>query len=151
MKLMCWSFVAFTVIGLATECCFTGVRDQVRRFRRGEPIDRLLPCTTWLWSILVFGLSAVISFPVIAAVYPEIFTWPWPLRGLIYLAGIYGWEFFWGLVLEAVIGKCPWQYMDSPKRFWRYIEPNYAGLWFLYGFVLEWTYLRLIPLLVSIG
>jgi hypothetical protein len=139
--------IVFTVIGLATECCFNGVRDQINRKLRGEPVDWQLPCRTWLWSILVFGLSSAISFPLLLALYPQIFAWHWLVRGLFYLLGIYAWEYFWGCLLETLLGRCPWEYEASPYRIWRYLRPRFAPLWFAFGFILEWAQLRLLPVL----
>ncbi len=146
-----YGLLAFTVIGLATESAFNGVRDQINRRLRGDRIDWSLPCRTWLWSILVFGLSAAISFPLLAAFCPGVFAWPWPLRGVLYALGIYAWEYLWGWVTEKILGRCPWEYERSPFPVWRYIRPRFAPLWIAYGFVLEWAHLKLIPWLTTVG
>jgi len=147
MRSFLMSFATFSVIGLATESMFTGVRHQLRRLWRGHRPDWMLPCHTYSWSILVFGLSSAIAFPMIDAALPGFYGWHWVLRGLVFAFGTYAWEFFWGFAIEELTGRCPWQYKDSPWRIWRYCEPWYAGYWFLYGFVLEWVHLRLMPVL----
>ncbi len=141
------AFLTYAVLALAVESAFTGVADQVRRKSAGLPVDPMLPCRTSLWSIAVYGLSAAVSFPLLHRLYPAFFAWPWWLRGAVYIVGTYACEFSWGWVLERLLGTCPWQYKHSSWKIWRYIKPRYAGYWFAFGFVQEWTYLRLVPLI----
>jgi hypothetical protein len=149
----------YTVISLATECIFTGFGDQARRLLERKGIDWDLPCRTYLWAPVVYGIPAAVSFPLMdfvapgnafAGVWPfppsmpPFYDWPWWVRGAIYSAGIFAWEFYWAWVIETLTGKVPWQYKVSTYRIWRYIRPRYALFWGLFGFVLEWTHLHII-------
>jgi len=144
------NFATYAVISLASEAFFTGFTVQIRRRRRGEPIDWRLPCQPFLWSLIVYGLSAAISFPLLETAYPTFFHWPWFARGFGYMFGIYFWEYYWGWRIEDLTGTVPWKYRESPWRIWRYVNPYYAWSWFCYGFVLEFVHQRLIPALPGI-
>jgi len=112
-------------------------------------IDRRLTTRSNLWNIVVYGLSAAVSFSVLDTWRDGWFyTWPWYLRGVLFTA-IFFWEFTWGWAIEKLTGICPWRYERSLVRWKRYIKPGYVGLWISFGFVLEWTHLHLVPLIVS--
>lgn len=143
-------FLTYAVISLASEAFFTGITTQIRRVRKGEPIDWRLPCQPFLWSLFVYGLSAALSFRIIQIAYPAFFAWPWFLRGFAYMTSIYLWEYFWGWRIEALTGSVPWKYRESPWRVWRYVNPYYFWSWYCFGFVLEFIHLRLIPVLPSV-
>lgn len=143
------AFGLYTVLGLASEAVSTGVGDLFRRLRDGIPLDRTLPCRTQLWSIPVYGLSAAVGFALIAGWTPELFSWPWWARGACYMLGIFAWEFFWGWLLETILGECPWRYVDSPSAWRRYINPTFAPLWFGFGFALEAVQVWILPRLCS--
>ncbi len=138
-------FSIYTVWALSTEALFTGFADLIRNRRAGKIYNRELPCRTSLWSILVYGVSATLAFTLIAVFVPKFFLWPWWGRGLVYMIGIYCFEFCWGAILEKLTGACPWRYRDSRWRIWRYINPEYFFLWFLFGFSLEWIKLSVLP------
>ncbi|MEY4745097.1 MAG: hypothetical protein RL272_1042 [Candidatus Parcubacteria bacterium] len=144
------SFVTYSVISLASEAFFTGITAQIRRRRRREPVDWDLPCKPFLWSIVVYGLSAALSFRLIEVIHPAFFAWPWYLRGVAYMTCIYLWEYFWGWRIEALTGSCPWKYRESPWKIWRYVNPYFFWSWYCFGFVLEFVYFRLIPVLPRI-
>ena len=144
------SFVTYASISLAAEAFFTGITIQIRRKRRGEPIDWRLPCQPFLWSVIVYGLSAAISFRLIEIAVPAFFDWPWYLRGGAYMTSIYLWEYFWGWRIEAITGACPWKYRESPWRIWRYVNPYYFWSWYCFGFALEFVHFRIIPTLPSV-
>ncbi|KAF4520919.1 hypothetical protein B566_EDAN008894 [Ephemera danica] len=69
-----------------------------------------------------------------------------PLRGVIYLAWIYSWEFSTGLVLRTV-GACPWDYSDLPYNVGGLITLVYAPLWIILALVMERTVIRNLTLL----
>jgi hypothetical protein len=142
-------FAVFSVISVAAEAVFTGIGDQVRNVRNGDRVNWNLPCRSYLWSILVYGASAMVSFPIMGTLFPAFFALEWWWRGLFYVVGIFFWEFVWGWLIELVTGTCPWQYRRSTWRVWRYIKPEYAGFWFGFGFILEWAHAVLIPVLAA--
>lgn len=144
------SFLTYAVISLAAEAFFTSITHQIRRVRKREPIDWRLPGEPFLWSVFVYGLSAAVSFRLIELYHPAFFQWHWLLRGAAYMTSIYLWEYFWGWRIEALTGSCPWKYRDSPWKIWRYVNPYFFWSWYCFGFVLEFVYFRLIPVLPNV-
>lgn len=130
-------------------------RERLRDRRRIETnvpkdeIDWKLPCRTSLWSIPVYAVSATFAFGVMEALYPEFFARDWWVRGIVYMICTFVFEYLWGLILEEATGECPWHYRDSKWRIWRYINPEYAALWFFFGFALEWIHLEALPVAVA--
>jgi len=141
------SFVLYAGAGLLFEALFSGVFIQVERVLRGEKIDWDLPCKTYLWSILVYGLSAAVSFTLAYRCLGGFFDLHWALRGATYVLGIYLWEYFWGFLIETLTGKCPWRYRDTPRRIWRYVSPLFVPVWFGVGLMMEALYETVLPLL----
>jgi len=140
-------FAVFSILCVALEAVYTGVGDQIRRYRSGEKIDLMLPCRSWLWSVPVYGISAAVSFTFIDAFVAGFYGLPWAVRGTVFVIGIYLWKLMWGIALELKLGKCPWQYVESPRLF-RYIRPRHAPFWFTLGFALEWTHAQAVPALL---
>lgn len=138
-------FCLYTVWCLASEAVFTGVADVIRNYWAGNPFNSNLPCRTSLWSIPVYGISAAIAFGIVGAWKPGFFKWAWWKRGLVYVVGTYCFEFTWGWILESLTGTCPWLYRNSSFAVWRYIKPEYFGLWFMFGFSLEWIKVKILP------
>lgn len=143
------TLLVYTGLSFATESLFTGTVDTVRAYLQGRPVDLRFPCRTQLWGVFVYGVSATVSFPLISLLLPAFYGLPWAVRGVAYMLGIYAWEFFWGFVQESTIGFCTWRYRDSPYRILRYNSPMHGPFWFLFGFVLEWTWLTFIPALMA--
>ena len=141
-------FLLYTALALSAEDIFIGLGNVIRSLVKKEKVDWKLPCATSLWSIPVYALSATLAFSVMQACWPSFFDCPWWERGLFYAVGTYSFEFTWGLILEETIGECPWRYRKSSWRIWRYINPEYVGLWFFFGFALEWIHVWLLPRLL---
>lgn len=53
------------------------------------------------------------------------------LLALVYVPVIYANEFLWGLFLDKVLGKCPWNYGKGRHTIMGYIRLDYAFFWFL--------------------
>ena len=141
-------FLLYTALALSSEAIFTGLGDVYHRWRAGLPFDRKLPCSTQLWSIAVYGLSATFAFNVITAIFPRFYRAAWWERGLVYVFGTYAFEYAWGWILEKTTGACPWRYRNSRHALLRYTKPEYFGLWFFFGFALEWVHLTALPRLL---
>lgn len=147
MKLFIFELGLFTVLSFTIETLFTAIADPIRGYCRGEKIDLRFKGHTHLWGIFVYGISAATSFLFVDRVVPEFYALHWAIRGTVYMIGIYAWEYFWGAVLERILGFCPWQYTKSRHAIWRYLNPRFFGFWFGFGFVLEWVHLELVPVL----
>ena len=142
-------FLIYTCLGISVEAIFTGVLDIIRDQLAGRPFDSTLPCRASLWIIPVYGLSATIAFGAIGAFWPKLFSWPWLVRGLIYMLTIYGFEFMWALALESFFGIQVWNYENSEYRVWRYINPYFCPVWFVFGLVLEKVKVKILPRLLN--
>lgn len=147
MEQFLFELFVFTVLCFFIEAFFTGIADFIRSYFKGEKPDWHLHARTQLWGIFVFGTSAAVSYPLLDHIAPEFFVLHWAIRGAVYVIGIYAWEYFWGLVLEKLIGFCPWEYTKSQYAIWRYTSPWFCAFWFGLGFALEWIHLELIPVL----
>lgn len=141
-------FLLYTALAMSTEAIFTGIADRIRDWKAGRAFNRNLPCRVSLWHIPVYAFSATVSFSLIGACAPEFFLWPWWVRGVIYVVAIYGWEFVWAMTLES-FGVRTWVYQDSKYRVWRYINLKWSVFWFLFGFVLEWVKISMLPRLLD--
>jgi len=139
------SLGVFTTIALAVEAVFTSVGFQILAACRRQKIDWTMPSQTSIWALPVYGLSAAASFWFMAEFAPWFFGLAWPLRGLVYMLGIYAFELIWGWLIDALTGRCPWEYYRTGPRIFRYINPYYAIFWFGFGFLLERIHLYLIP------
>ncbi len=148
-----WPFlvnlVTFAVVSLAAEAFFTAITKQLRRRRAGEPVDWRLPGEPFLWSFLVYGLSATLTYRAVELWCPSYFGLWWPARGFIAMLVIYVWEYYWGWRIEDLTGTCPWKYRESPWRIWRYVNPYYFWSWFAFSFVLESLHFSVIPRLLA--
>lgn len=84
----------------------------------------------------IYGLAAFLFEPLHNALRND----AWPLRGLIYIAGLYLVEYSCGWTLRALIGKCPWDYSHARHQFQGLIRWDYASVWFGLGLALEWLH-----------
>jgi len=150
MMTLFMALLVYTGLSFATEALFTSIADQVRARLKGKPVDLRFTGRTQLWGFLVYGVSATISYPALSAFSPGFYDLPWFIRGIVYMFGIYAWEYFWGMLQEKTIGFCTWQYRDSAYRLLRVTSPIHGPFWFIFGFVLEWTWLTFIPALMSV-
>ncbi len=141
-------FLIYAAIGVSVEVIYTGIKDPLVAWWKGEPVDKTFPCRVNLWSIPVYAVSATISYSFLKAYAPGFFLWPWFARGVIYALGIYAWEFAWGLVLD-LFGIQSWKYKNSPYRIWRYINPSHCYLWFGLGFLLEAILITILPRMLA--
>ncbi|MFA6603931.1 MAG: hypothetical protein WCT10_03790 [Patescibacteria group bacterium] len=145
MRYFFLSLLVYTTIALAIEAAFTSIGFQVLAACRRQKIDWNLPSKTSIWGLPVYGLSTVVGFWIINEFTPGFFDLAWPIRGSIYVIVIYAWELSWGLFIENLTGQCPWEYFRSSLRIFRYINPFYVPLWFIFGFLIERIQLQLIP------
>jgi uncharacterized membrane protein len=143
---MVWiHFAIYGLLGWSGEIMFTSTYDLVTGARQADgdrpgvrlPItrgDRLALCgRTYLWMFPIYGLCAFGFEPL----HDAIRGWAWPLRGLIYMAGIFGVEAITGLLLKLLIGRCPWDYSYTRTSVAGVIRLDYAPVWFAAGLVLE--------------
>ena len=122
-------FVIYGLLGWCMEIVWTALP-------RRRPVDWHLRGSTFLWMFPIYGLIAPLYEPLHEALRGA--GAPWPLRGLIYAAGIMGVETLTGWLLERLTGRCPWDYRAATRWHWRgYTRFDYAPLWFAVGLALE--------------
>ncbi|MBI2071140.1 MAG: hypothetical protein HYT79_11130 [Elusimicrobia bacterium] len=137
MNYFLYSWIFFSMIGFSSESVFTGVKKILGSVKSKKPVDWHLSCETWLWTPVVYGLSAAVGFHPAVQSWAGVADLTWPLRGLIYTAGIFGIEFFWGWLLDQTIGFCPWDYGKTKWSVKGYIRLDYWPSWFAFGMILE--------------
>lgn len=142
-------FLLYTAVGISTESIFTGVADAIRGQIDGKPFDYALPCRTNLWIVPVYAVSATVAFGILGAFFPKFFHWPWWARGLVYMVGIYCFEYMWAFTLESLFDIQVWKYLDSEYRIWRYTNPYFCVFWFSFGFLLEKVRVVMLPRLLK--
>ena len=123
-------FILYGLGGWCAEIVFTATRDRLR----GRVSDWKLKGTTYLWMFPLYGSIVFLYEPA----HDAIRTWPWPLRGLVYMAGFFAIEYLAGWLLKRLTGSCPWDYSKWSR--WSvngYIRLDYAPIWFLAGLGLE--------------
>lgn len=137
MSFFLFSWLVYAAVGLFVESMFTAASKVRRQLKQGRPVDWHLYGETQIWSIFVYGLSAAIGFHPAVLNFLGVLNWSWPLRGLFYTFAIFTFEFFWGWIIDCLIGFCPWDYRPSRTAIKGYIELKYAPFWFVFGFILE--------------
>ncbi len=142
-------FLLYTALGISVEVIFTGIADIIRDHIAGRDFDATMPCRASLWVIPVYAVSATAAFSIIGAWLPRLFSWPWWLRGTIYMIVIYCFEYIWALGLDNLLSIQVWNYENSEYHIWRYINPYFCVFWFAFGFALEKVKLVILPRLLK--
>ena len=123
--------VMYGLLGWGMEIVWTAGREKITGVQR----DWKLRGTTYLWMFPIYGGAMALLFePVHDAIRP----WPWPLRGLLYVVGIFAVEYATGWLLRRLTGACPWDY--SGRSRWQVhglIRLDYAPAWFLAALAAE--------------
>lgn len=120
--------MAFGCLGILVEVVFTGLHNLLVK-KDIRAISR-----TYLWMFPIYGAGGTLLEYTRQLLGDTNFI----LRALLYTVLIFGMEFFWGAVLQALLGKCPWKYMDPDNdtivhRFsvMGFIRLDYMPYWFL--------------------
>lgn len=119
-------FFIYGLLGWCMEVVWTAVREKATGIQPGWRLRG----TTYLWMFPIYGLLA----PLFEPAHNAVRAWPWPLRGLLYVAGILAIEYLTGWLLRRLTGACPWDYTDHTR--WHIhglIRLDYAPAWFVVG------------------
>jgi uncharacterized membrane protein len=127
-------FMLFGALGLITEVVFTSLK---RLF--AERVFELKGETS-LWMFPIYGLIAFF-FPLI--IY-RISSFPWFIRGAVYMVVFYIVEYLSGWVLRK-LKVCPWEYPQKYSLHGLIYFP-YAPFWFAAGLGIEKIYPKIILL-----
>lgn len=118
------NYILCGLVGWCAEILFTSIGSAIHQ-------DWRLMATTSLWMFPIYGLACFI--PVL---YKKIHSFPWFIRGLIYMLGIFLVEYVSGRIL-CYFHVCPWDYTDMPSNYKGIIRLDYAPFWFLLGLFYE--------------
>jgi len=127
-------FILFGALGLITEVTFTSLKNLFTQ-RVYE-----LKGETSLWMFPIYGLIAFF-FPLIAY---RIGSFPWFIRGIIYMLVFYIVEYLSGLILRK-LKICPWNYPPKYSLNGLIYFP-YAPFWFAAGLGVEKIYPTVVAL-----
>lgn len=121
-------FLLFGAIGMLAEVTFTSIKRLLTE-RTYE-----LKGETSIWMFPIYGLIAFI-FPLISF---RIGSFPWFIRGIIYMLAFYIVEYVSGLILTK-LKVCPWNYPAKYSLNGLIYFP-YAPIWFAAGLGVEKIY-----------
>ena len=86
-----------------------------------------------LWMFPIYGMASFIA-PLSRKL--QSLHWPFPLRGMVYTAGIFVTEYSTGFLLKKY-NLCPWDYTGCHSNINGLIRLDYAPVWFLAGLFYE--------------
>lgn len=132
-------FLCYGMTGVTFEILFTGIKGLL--FSR----DWSLKGKSYVWMIPIYGLAAFLFEPL----HDRIRFLFWPLRGVLYTAGLFLVEFLTGGLLRILTGKCPWDYTGKKYSFMGLVRWDYAPVWF--GFCMGLEQIHDLLLRVRIG
>lgn len=117
-------FFFYGIFGWGIEIIWTGLGSLI-----GGDL-RLLGQSN-LWMFLIYGCAVFLE-----PLHHMIAGWNWFLRGLVWVAMIWGIEYTSGLVLYFLLGVHPWYYTDK-LAVNGLITLAYAPAWFVAGMIFE--------------
>lgn len=129
--------ILYGMSGLFVEVMFTATWYFVEseRYNYGW---KLHGCSS-VWSFPIYGISCLIVEKMFLAMDGKI---PLLLRGVVYLAWTYVWEFSTGLLLRQ-FNACPWDYNGYTYfNVMGLITFDYAPLWYIGGLLLEMSVIQ---------
>lgn len=119
-------YIVYGFSGLLLEVFWTGFGSLISG-------DFSLTGQTYIWMFFIYGLAVLLE-PIHDRIRGEHFL----LRGLTWVTLIYLIEFSTGLLLDLIIGYCPWDYSDSTRyTLYGYVRFDYLPAWFAVGLIFE--------------
>jgi uncharacterized membrane protein len=153
-------FPIYACIGWIAELIFTALCDLIYpsflcswNVHSTEPISSVKP--PWISQNRdprLAGYSFIWMFPIyggmlfLEPIHDLMRTWPWAMRGIVYLILIWFAELISGWLIKKIAGRCPWDYSYSRFSLGGYIRWDFAPVWFGFGFVFEFFHDRLVEL-----
>jgi uncharacterized membrane protein len=119
-------FLVYGLLGWIIEIVFTGT---------GSLLSGSLSLTgfTYLWMFPIYGMAILLE-----PVHNYIRAAPWFLRGLVWAGMIFFIEYCSGLLLQVIIGFCPWDYSGASRyAVDGFIRLDYLPFWFGAGLMFE--------------
>ena len=133
-----WRFYIYALHGYATEVMFTAAWEFVVN------INWKFPGNSSVWSFFIYGICSIF----IERLYLRLKEKGVPLliRGLIYTAASYSFEFTTGFILRQ-FDACPWDYTPFDGDFMGLVTLEYLPLWYVANLLMD---LILIPLTLQL-
>jgi uncharacterized membrane protein len=94
--------------------------------------DLMLRGFSYLWMFPIYGLARFLE-----PLHDQLRSWPWYLRGLIWMGSFLAIEYSTGWLLKSILGNCPWNYSGTRFCVDGLIRLDYAPAWFSAGFLFE--------------
>lgn len=130
--------VFFGLFGTTVEVFFTAISTLLMNYTNDQELNLILKGESYVWMFFIYCLIA----PLFDSLYKRIRHLLWVIRSFIYGIIILGIEFLTGLLLDLIIGKCPWEYTVGFSIL-GYIRLDYIFFWMIFGLVIERIYLFL--------
>lgn len=128
-------FLCFGCFGITAEVFFTAFSGLITQVIKQQALDLSLTGTSYLWMFPIYG-SIAFFMPVAKNLLDR---YPLVTRLIGYTILIFTVEYFAGLLLDLVIGSCPWEY-NSRWDVHGYIRLDYAPIWLVFSYVIERLY-----------
>lgn len=120
--------VIYCCYGWSVEVAFNAIRNAIV----SRPVDWRLPGGTQLWT----GLGYAGGGCLFELAHNALRSWPFPVRGLVYLPVLYGIEFVIGWTIKRWFGHAPWEY-SGRFQVKGLIKLSYAPAWIVFLLSLE--------------
>jgi len=118
-------FIIYGLTGWCAEIIWNGIHSLIAG-------DFILVGWTSMWMFPIYGLMIFLE-----PIHNRIRNYPLIIRGGIYIVLIFLVEFFAGLILSVILGKCPWDYTGSSLSVCGVIRLDFAPVWFIGGLLFE--------------
>ncbi len=122
-------------LGQSMEIAFTGVRHAIRR--RGLRLRGF----SQIWTLPCYGISGFYFYFLGNIIFSHHFL----IRMVIYAASIIIFELILGSIFKKILGVCPWEY-KAGRHIYGYTRIDYFFYWMVGGYILEYFYRFLSPL-----
>jgi uncharacterized membrane protein len=136
--------IAYGCLGILIETMFTGIGSMVRGNIAGTS-------KTYIWMLPIYGIAGSIIVYINTSLIDTINI---AARSLINVLLIFSIEMTSGVLLERLIGVCPWKYMDEyrPHMTHRFsvlglIRLDYTPYWYVLALAFDYNTPRIVATL----
>ena len=119
-------FFILGCVGMALEVFYTGIMDYLK----GET-HNALPGRSYVWMFPAYGFLSLF--------FPYVQEYVWYARGIIYVIGVFVFEYIYGFFLRMLLGAAPWEHKYHGKKWSVHglVRLDYAIHWFVALLLLE--------------
>jgi len=125
----------FACFGMTCEIFFVAFQNLINQTPLFEESLWSLTGKTYVWMFPIYALIPVLG----KLLFEKLSKYPLLVRSLTYTTLIFLVEFSSGFLLEAITGKCPWEY-TSGWHIMGYIRLDYTPAWMVFSIVIESLY-----------